>query len=100
MASSGRCSVVSDSDRPPWLLPRRGHSGTWAVDSEGDLALWVLVGYPSVVQERIHQEGTEVSGRCFFLGSSWGCGLQCPAELGLRVRLPISPLFSVVTEKL
>lgn len=57
VASSGRCSVVSDSDRPPWLFPRRGHSGTCAVGSEGDLALWVLVGYPSVVQERIHQEG-------------------------------------------
>lgn len=77
--------------------------GSQVVDSEGDLALWVLVRYPSVVQERIHRE----ENRSFWkvLLSYWGswCGLQCPAELGLegqRVRLSISPLFSVVTEKL
>lgn len=58
--------------------------GSQVVDSEGDSALWVLVRYPSVVQERIHQEGD----RSFWkvLLSYWGSwrGLQCPAELGLE----------------
>lgn len=53
--------------------------GSQVLDSEGDLAFWVLVGYPTMVQERIHQEvdrgfwktrtslRPEVSGRSVFL---------------------------------
>lgn len=73
--------VVSDSDRSSWLLLGRGlwervplvpvlSVGSQAVDSEEGLALWVLVGYPSVIQERIHQEGDR--GFWKVLLSNWG----------------------------
>lgn len=61
--------------------------------SEGDLALWVFVGYPSMVQERIHQEGTAVSGRCFCHPGEAGVAFSVLLSWGWRVRLPISPLF-------
>lgn len=73
--------------------------GFQAVDSEGDLALWVLVRYLSVVQERIHQEGD----RSFWkvLLSYWGswCGLQCPAELGLEGQAVNQPTVSCCPRK-